>query len=165
MLLLSVPVVHRGGRIYSQRPADLTPSLSVSQNKYGILPRVRHLRDDKLPAVWFSGSYIAYRSTPVPGSQTISGDPPLKNGGYLPVCHGYSADNTSDSGCAALLPYAPFHLHELSFKVVHIRDDTVALVRTKNDVLMASNVHFVVHYNAKLTLAAKHAISLDRDEV
>ena len=53
----------------------------------------------------------------------------------------------------------------LSFKVVHIREDTVALVRTKNDVLVASNVHFVVHHNAKLVLSGKHAISLDRDEV
>eukprot|EP00904_Undaria_pinnatifida_P002122 jgi/Undpi1/11910/HiC_scaffold_4.g01609.m1 len=49
-------------------------------------------------------------------------------------------------------------------KVVHIRDDTAALVRTKNDVLVVSNVHFVVHHNAKLVLSGKHAISLDRDE-
>ena len=54
---------------------------------------------------------------------------------------------------------------ELCFKVVHIRDDTAALVRTKNDVLVVSNVHFVVHHNAKLVLSGKHAISLDRDEV
>lgn len=50
------------------------------------------------------------------------------------------------------------------YKVVHIMDNTAVLVRS-NDVLAASNVHFVVHHNAKLVLSAKNAIVLDRHEV
>ena len=43
-------------------------------------------------------------------------------------------------------------------------DNSAVLVRS-NDVLATSNVHFVVHHNAKLVLAAKNAIVLDRHEV
>lgn len=72
--------------------------------------------------------------------------------------------------CPKLTPVPCYRLPrlvcaELSLKVVHIRDHTAVLVRSKNDVLIASNVHFVVHSNAKLVLSGKHAIAWDRDEV
>lgn len=43
--------------------------------------------------------------------------------------------------------------------------DNASVLLRSNNVLTASNVHFIVHPNAKLVLAAKHAIMLDRDEV
>ena len=43
-------------------------------------------------------------------------------------------------------------------------DNTSVLLRS-NNALTASNVHFIVHHNAKLVVSAKRAIMMDRDEV